>query len=201
MKTKPILVAGLAVAVVAAIASMMFVNRKPEPVPAPVRVALRPAASAAPVVSGPALPVTAPVAEVKPQIQPSNPVVPAKTASKKFADQTVQPLVINGYEVQDPKARLALNFVGTDPDADAYWANAINNPNLPSEERKDLIEDLNEDGLSDPQHPGPQDLPMILARLQLIEQLAPQAMDQVNADAFAEAEKDLMAMANGQPPP
>ena len=76
---------------------------------------------------------------------------------------------------------------------------AINDPNLPAEERKDLIEDLNEDGLSDPKHPGPEDLPLILNRLQLIEELAPDAMDRVNADAFAEAYKDLNNMLAGKP--
>src|ERR1700744_5414767 len=86
--------------------------------------------------------------------------------------------------IQDPDARTALSLVGVDPAAEAYWASAINDPNLPPEERKDLIEDLNEDGLSDPQHPGPQDLPMILNRIQIIQEMAPDSMDQVNADAF-----------------
>ena len=68
-----------------------------------------------------------------------------------------------------------------------------------AEERKDLIEDLNEDGLSDPQHPAPEDMPVILNRIQLIEQLAPDSMDQVNAAAFAEAYKDLVNLAKGRP--
>jgi hypothetical protein len=126
-------------------------------------------------------------------------VVPASPPQSNATRQD-QPLMINGYAVQDPLARAALSLVGTDPDADAYWMGAINDPNLPSEERKDLIEDLNEDGLSDPKHPGPEDAPLIAARIQLIEQLAPYSMDQVNVDAFAEAEKDLVGMLNGQPP-
>ena len=101
--------------------------------------------------------------------------------------------------IQDTDARAALSLVGVDPEAEQYWVSAINNPNLPAEERKDLIEDLNEDGLSDPHHPGPQDMPVILNRIQLIEELAPNSMDQVNADAFAEAHKDLVNLANGQP--
>jgi len=109
------------------------------------------------------------------------------------------PIVINGYEVQDPIARVALSFVGSDPVADAYWTSAINDPTMPSEERKDLIEDLNEDGFIDPQHPTAEDLPLIVSRIRLIEQLAPSAMDDVNRDAFAEAYKDLVYMLNGQP--
>jgi hypothetical protein len=102
--------------------------------------------------------------------------------------------------IQDPDARAALSFVGVDPQAEVYWASAINDPSLPAEERKDLIEDLNEDGLSDPHHPGPEDMPVIASRIALIEELAPQAMDQVNADAFAEAYKDLVGLLNGREP-
>ena len=54
---------------------------------------------------------------------------------------------------------------------------------------------LNEDGLSDPKHPGPEDLPLIMNRLVLIEKVAPTAPDQVNAEAFQEAYKDLVNLA------
>ena len=105
---------------------------------------------------------------------------------------------------QDPVARVALAFVGADPEAEAYWCEAINDPTLPAPERSDLIEDLNEDGLSDPKRPTLDDLPLILNRLRLIQVLAPEAMDQVNFDAFAEAYKDLLnladaALGGGQP--
>lgn len=109
-------------------------------------------------------------------------------------------MTYNGYVVQDPAARTALAFVGEDPAAEEYWAEAINDPSLPAEERKDLIEDLNEDGLSDPHHPGPADLPIIASRLELITELAPYPMDRVNAEAFAEALKDLVGLLAGQPP-
>lgn len=94
----------------------------------------------------------------------------------------------------DPLARIALSYVGADPSAEGYWEDAINDPTLPAEERKDLIEDLNEDGLSDPKHPGPQDLPLIINRLEIIEAIGGSAMDQVNLDAFGEAYKDLTTM-------
>lgn len=105
---------------------------------------------------------------------------------------------------KDPVARLALAFVGMDADAEDYWLDAINDPSLPANERQDLIEDLNEDGLSDPKHPSPEDLPLILSRLELIEEVGPYAMDKVNEDAFIEAYKDLtnlamVAQGRGQP--
>lgn len=123
---------------------------------------------------------------------PLKPVAGADS-QKLIADQVSKPPKV----IQDPAARLALNFVGADPLAEQYWAAAINDPNLPANERKDLIEDLNEDGLSDPKHPGAQDLPLILSRIQIIEQLGPSAMDEVNAKAFAEAYKDLVNLAQG----
>jgi hypothetical protein len=87
-----------------------------------------------------------------------------------------------------------MSFVGADPLAEAVWHAAINDPNVTPHDRQDLIEDLNENGFSDPKHPTSDDLPLIVNRLALIEQLGPDAMDQVNADAFAEAYKDLTNM-------
>jgi hypothetical protein len=96
--------------------------------------------------------------------------------------------------IWDTAARDALKQVGADAEAERYWLSAINNPVLPPIERQDLIEDLNEDGLSDPRNPGVIDLPLINARIRLIEQLMPDAMDRVNAEAFKEAHKDLVKM-------
>lgn len=100
-----------------------------------------------------------------------------------------------GKEVTDPVARVALIYVGADPEAEAYWFEAINDPSLSGNERQDLIEDLNEEGFADPHHPTVDDLPLIVSRLELIEELAWDAMDEVNSDAFAEAHKDLTRMA------
>ncbi len=97
--------------------------------------------------------------------------------------------------IQDLMARAALSFVGADPEAELYWYEAINDPSLGAQERQDLIEDLNEDGLSDPHNPTADDLPLILSRIQLIEEVVWDAMDEVNADAFLEAYKDLVNLA------
>ena len=91
-------------------------------------------------------------------------------------------------------ARRALSFVGIDPDAEAVWASAINDPARAAHERQNLIEDLNEEGFPDPRHVTADDLPLIERRLALIEQFAAEAMDDVNAAAFAEAYKDLQDM-------
>ena len=95
---------------------------------------------------------------------------------------------------RNPEARDALSRVGFDPAAEVVWLRAINDPDLPPEERKDLIEDLNEDGFPDPGNVTEADLPLILSRMELIEQLWPGAMDEVNEAAFREAYKDLVNM-------
>lgn len=92
------------------------------------------------------------------------------------------------------EARAALREVGSNPEAEALWIAAINDPNLSAHQRKDLIEDLNEEGFADPKHLTAADLPRIENRLALIEELAPESIDQTNADAFQEAYKDLKTM-------
>ncbi len=130
--------------------------------------------------------------EIRPQPRPSRPEAKPAMKQQRPANQA-QP-ASNPKDPVDKLARVALSFVGTDSDAEEYWISAINDPTLSANERKDLIEDLNEEGLPDPKHPTVDDLPLIVSRLLIIEELAPHAMDQANADAFQEAYKDLVNM-------
>jgi hypothetical protein len=127
----------------------------------------------------------------------STKTAPAQQTSPQPAPAQVRPTPGQGDpQPMDALARVALSFVGTDREAEAYWIEAINDPILSADERQNLIEDLNEDGLSDPKHPSAADLPLILNRIALIEALEDGAMDEVNADAFREAHKDLVNLAN-----
>jgi hypothetical protein len=125
---------------------------------------------------------------------------PAPAAALKVTRKPVQVAGGSGKPAKQPLsadqlfARDALSLVGADPDAEAVWASAINDPMHSEHERKDLIEDLNEEGFADPKNLTPDDLPLIVNRLAIIEQLAPTAMDDVNDAAFAEAYKDLVNM-------
>jgi hypothetical protein len=124
---------------------------------------------------------------VKPALPPLNPAPKAQT----FPDPRLSDPVF-----KEQLGRYALDYVGGgDADADEAWIQIINDPSLSADARQNLIEDLNENGLSDPQNPTVEDLPLILNRLALIEDLAPDSMDQVNWDAFMEAYKDLADMA------
>ncbi len=143
-------------------------------VPTPsASVAVAPPVDSAPAQSGPPIDVGAPG---------------ARPAANTNVPPRAKP------ELQDPLARAALSLVGADADAEEYWAEAINDPTLSAHERQDLIEDLNEEGFSDPKNLTVDDLPLILSRILLIEDYVFDAMDEVNAAAFLEAYKDLVNM-------
>ncbi|MCE5228350.1 hypothetical protein LLG95_01975 [bacterium] len=91
----------------------------------------------------------------------------------------------------EQQARRALPQVGTDEDATRTWLAAINNRNIPAITRAELIARLTEDGFSSEQDYTEEDLPLIQARLQLIERLEPEAIDQANAAAFSAAQQTL----------
>jgi hypothetical protein len=95
---------------------------------------------------------------------------------------------------REPLARVALAYVGVNDAAEQLYRQAIEDPALSPNARKNLIEDLNEAGFADPRHPTLAELKLIEKRLALIEQLAPRTRDRTNAAAFVEARKDLLDM-------
>ena len=113
--------------------------------------------------------------------------------SVPIAAQAYQNPALTNSAGKEPLARLALSFVGADPYANEFYQAAINDTLLTPSHRKNLIEDLNEDGL-DFRNLTTRDLPMIENRIKLIEAIAPNAMDEANAAAFQEAYKDLVNM-------
>jgi hypothetical protein len=134
---------------------------------------------------------------VVPPVEAPAVVAPVVADAPATADTPAPPALVDA--LNDPQnleriGRVALAAVGTNPNAEKVWLFAINNPVLPAATRKDLIEDLNQDGLSNPQNPTADDLPVIESRIALVARVAPAAMDPVNAAAFQEAMKDLTAM-------
>ena len=197
---KQLAVIALAVVVVCGVVGVVILKREAKRPTAVVSVA--PPVETE-LVQSPAPPVGPPpaVQEAPPPAPAPKPAPPPKATkdsnkARKAAAQKNQGRGKADPPPQDVLAREALSFVGMDSDATAYWVEAINDPNLPAEERKNLIEDLNEDGLPDPKYPTMEDLPLITSRIRLIEQLVPDAMDQDNLDAFAEAYKDLLNLAD-----
>ena len=141
-------------------------------------------------------PTIAPSPQVKAPLPNSPSAPPAAVKPKPLAQNAQgpkQPSFIDPNS-NKPIARQALGMVGADPVAEQYWLQAINDPNTSAKEREDLIEDLNEEGFDDPRNLTSDDLPLIESRLAIIEQLGPQATDEVNIRSFAEAYKDLTNM-------
>jgi hypothetical protein len=98
-------------------------------------------------------------------------------------------------QAKEQRARVALAMIGHDRYAEDVWIRIINDPSVSANARSNLIEDLNEDGLSY-RNLTLDDLPVIEYRLELIDDLLPYAMDEANSDAFKEARKDLQNMAD-----
>ena len=133
-----------------------------------------------------------------PQTETADSSVASDQSTNELAQNIARTAVLlqsgSNSTLRDPLARVALSLVGADATAEEYWAAAINDPSLSAKEREDLIEDLNEVGFADPQNPTPEEIPLIVNRLQIIEQYAPFAKDDNNARSFAEAYKDLSNM-------
>ncbi len=123
-----------------------------------------------------------------------NPLKCGKHNPRAQQDNSAQAAMSNDSGSDQPIARQALSYVGVDPVAEAIWAQSINDPNTPADIRHDLIEDLADDGFPEKRDVSLDDLPMIENRLAMIESMAPNSMDDINAAAFAEAYKDLTHM-------
>ncbi len=105
---------------------------------------------------------------------------------------------------KEPLARLALNFAGADAQADALYKIAIKDPSLTPDSRRELIEDLNQDGFDNLKNFSERDVQLIKNRLTLINNYRQDTDPKIITDAFNEAKKDLenmLAKASQRPPP
>jgi len=116
----------------------------------------------------------------------------ARPLPSETAATTDQPAAPQPIYTED-MAYAALSYVGLDDQANEVWYTAINDPALPPDARQDLIAGLGAEGLPDVRNLTAADLPLIDTRLAIIEGLAPDADDD-NADAFASAYQELLAM-------
>lgn len=207
MKTNAILVAGMIAATALAAAGWMLFGEAARESPAPESAhELSPADEPAPLLSAPPPPSAPLPIPVPSPAAPLGGVTPAASPTGNISAPARQPAATPPKlkrVLQNPEARVALSLVGVDPAAEEYWLGAIFDENLPDKEREDLIEDLNEEGLTDKKRPGPEDLPLILKRIALIEEITPRA-DEFMLRHLREAHKDLLNLAHvsqggGQP--
>ncbi len=108
--------------------------------------------------------------------------------AQAYQDATLDP------SKKEPLVRYALSFAGADEQATAFWHKAITDPALPFGQRRELIEDLNQDGFQNEKNPTARDAQLIAQRLALVDQLHNEIDNPVLKDAWREAGKDLQNM-------
>jgi hypothetical protein len=127
----------------------------------------------------------------------------------RYLQQTLgdQTLTLAAHTYQDPRvtdadskeslARLALTYVGANDQALELYHKATLDPALKPDQRRNLVEDLNQDGLSNTRNPTPEDLKILAQRYALTQTYFQQDYvenDKVLDAAFREADKDLANM-------
>jgi len=133
---------------------------------------------------------------------------------KSLGEQAV-PIVANAFQdprltdaaSKEPLARVALAFVGTNPQAEQMFGKAVRDPALAGDPIRNLVEDLNQDGFANRRVTTPEDVKLANFRFALTEQYLQQPFvqsDKTLSRAFTEANKDLAGMlqrASGAAPP
>lgn len=114
--------------------------------------------------------------------------------SVAIAAQAYQDSRLTEPAAKEGLARLALAYVGGNDQAVQLWHRAILDPSLLPDQKRNLVEDLNEDGLQNKKVPTPEDLQLIARRYALTQAYLQQEYvlkDKVLNAAFHEADKDL----------
>jgi len=117
--------------------------------------------------------------------------------SVALAAQTYRDPRVTEADSKEPLARVALAYVGANDQALELYHTAILDPALQPDQRRELVEDLNTDGLSNKKNPSAADLEIIAKRYMLTQAYLQQdyvQSDKVLLAAFREADKDLRAM-------
>lgn len=114
-----------------------------------------------------------------------------------LATQLYQSGRVTEADSKEPLARVALTYVGANPQAAELFHTAVLDQTLKPDQRRELVEDLNQDGLSNTRNPTPEDLKIVANRYALTQAYLQQDYvqdDKVLNAAFREADKDLRNM-------
>lgn len=98
---------------------------------------------------------------------------------------------------REPLARVALAYVGANEQAGELYHAAVLDPSLQPDQKRELVEDLNQDGLGSTKNPTADDMKIIANRYALTQAYLQQDYvqnDKVLNAAFREADKDLRRM-------
>lgn len=127
-----------------------------------------------------------------------------KYLERSLGEQVV-PLVAQAYldsrvtdaAAKEPLVRSALAFVGANDQALQVFGQAVRDPALQGDPIRNLVEDLNQDGIRNEKKPTPEDLQLIANRYALTQRFLQQDFvlgNKVLLEAFREADKDLRNM-------
>jgi len=111
-----------------------------------------------------------------------------------LAAKTYRDARVTDADGKEPLARVALAYVGANDQALELYHTAVLDPALKPDQRRELVEDLNTDGLSNKKNPSAADLQIIARRYELTQAYLQQDYvqnDKVLLAAFREADKDL----------
>lgn len=114
--------------------------------------------------------------------------------SVALAARAYQDPRLNEPGSKEPLARTALAFVGADPQALQLFHTALMDSSLHPDQKRELVEDLNQDGIANRKSPTEADLQVITNRYQLTQSYLQEAYvqgDPTLSAAFREADKDL----------
>ena len=119
---------------------------------------------------------------------------------KNLGEQTL-PIAIEAYKdprvdpsIKEPLARVALFYTGQNQQATEMFNTIINDNGLPVDLRREMAEDLNQDGFVNEKHPTPEDIKLVGSRLKLIDKYLGTVADPKIHAGFMEAQKDLLDM-------
>lgn len=129
-----------------------------------------------------------------------------RATPRQIAPASAQPIVSAtpgnaALRAIEERARAAVAEVGVNEESETVWLAAVNNRQIPAETRAELINALTEEGFSDTDEYTDDDLPLIAARLAIVERLAPESIDETNAAAFSQALEtlsDLLEQLSGE---
>lgn len=127
-----------------------------------------------------------------------------KYLERSLGEQVV-PVVAQAYldprvtdpAVKEPLVRSALAFVGVNDQALQVFGQAVRDPALQGEVIRNLVEDLNQDGIRNEKQPTPEDLKLIANRYALTQRYLQQDFvlnNKALLEGFREADKDLRNM-------
>lgn len=117
--------------------------------------------------------------------------------SISLAAQMLQDKRVADVDSREALGRLALNYVGANDSAVTLFHQVALDPQLKPDQRRNLIEDLNQDGLKNERNPTPEDLKIIAKRYELTQSYLQQQYvvnDRLLNAAFQEANRDLARM-------